>query len=207
MSVSVRLSAAPPKFPTTGPPPIRIDKPVTEKLDYFSAGLSILFGLYIAVIRLFQLYPISLGSGSHHSPTRSIFRHCWAVLCTAAYTGHVSYLSLAPRFDYSYNILANLMVGVIHNILWILFAIPATPFKRFPFTTGSNAKRWLPKPLWCVILMTGATALELFDFPPWYRIIDAHSLWHLATAPIAGIWYRFLVEDAKDDGWLWHELR
>jgi len=188
------------------PNPLRIDKPVTEKLDYFSAGLSILFGLYIAVIRLFHLYPNPLGPGSRDPRIRSILRHFWAALCTAAYLRHISYLSLAPRFDYGYNILANLMVGVIHNILWILFSIPATPFKRFPFTASSNTKQWISKPLWCVILMIAAMSLELFDFPPWYRIIDAHSLWHLATVPITGMWYEFLVEDAQGDGWVWHKL-
>ena len=204
MSVSRATPAAPPKFPTPTTHPIRIDKPITEKLDYFSAGLSILFGLYIAVIRLFHLYPTPLGS--HDSTIRSIFRHFWTALCASAYLGHISYLSLAPHFDYGYNILANLVVGTIHNILWILFGVPATPFKRFPYSATSKTKRWIPKPLWCVMLMIAAMMLELFDFPPWYRIIDAHSLWHLATAPIAGMWYDFLVEDSKDDGWVRHKL-
>ena len=52
-----------------------------------------------------------------------------------------------------------------------------------------------------VLLTTAATALELFDFPPWMFIIDAHALWHLSTVPITKSWYDFLVEDALDDGW------
>ena len=43
--------------------------------------------------------------------------------------------------------------------------------------------------------------LELFDFPPWWRVVDAHSLWHLATAPLAVLWYDFLINDAIDAGW------
>jgi hypothetical protein len=39
------------------------------------------------------------------------------------------------------------------------------------------------------------------DFPPWGRVVDAHALWHLATVPIAVMWYDFLVLDALDDGW------
>lgn len=50
-------------------------------------------------------------------------------------------------------------------------------------------------------MTTAATALELFDFPPWGRVIDAHSLWHLATVPIALFWYDFLLDDALDEGW------
>lgn len=165
-----------------------------------------------------HLYPGSPGQTSNRqSLIRSFLRRGWTAVCITAYIAHVSYLSLAQRFDYGYNILANLVIGVTHNILWVLYSIPATPFERFPFTDNSTAisssgksssrSRWVPKPLWCVLLTTAATMLELFDFPPWFRIIDAHSLWHLATAPIAGLWYSFLVEDSRDDGWVWHKLR
>jgi hypothetical protein len=51
------------------------------------------------------------------------------------------------------------------------------------------------------ILTMAATALELFDFPPWFGVIDAHSLWHLATAPIAVVWYDFILEDSLDPSW------
>jgi len=51
-----------------------------------------------------------------------------------------------------------------------------------------------------------ATGLELFDFPPWLRVIDAHALWHLATAPIAIYWYRFLLDDASDPSWRDYKL-
>jgi hypothetical protein len=46
-----------------------------------------------------------------------------------------------------------------------------------------------------------ATSLELFDFPPWHRTIDAHSLWHLSTAPLVFFFYDFLIKDARDEGW------
>lgn len=45
---------------------------------------------------------------------------------------------------------------------------------------------------------TMAMSFELFDFPPIKRTIDAHSLWHLATAFIARGWYDFLVKDAEE---------
>lgn len=58
-----------------------------------------------------------------------------------------------------------------------------------------------PKPAWSgrsAILVgatTAAMSLELFDFPPFLRILDAHSLWHLATMLIARGWYGFLIRD------------
>lgn len=196
------------------------DKPLTERLDYFSAGLTILFGLYAAVIRLFHLYPSeSLQQGRRGSTTiRSILRHLWTSLCIVLYLAHITYLSLAERFDYGFNIIANLVVGLLHNLLWLLFGIAATPLKRFPFADSASRhqklqspsetpRRWVKKPLVCVALMTAATLLEVFDFPPWYRVIDAHSLWHLATVPIASLWYDMLVEDSRDEGWVWHRLQ
>lgn len=38
---------------------------------------------------------------------------------------------------------------------------------------------------------------EVMDFPPFLWIIDAHSLWHFATAGLPFIFYRFLIDDCK----------
>jgi hypothetical protein len=40
-------------------------------------------------------------------------------------------------------------------------------------------------------------SLELFDFPPLGRVIDAHSLWHAATILLANGWYKFLIRDVN----------
>jgi post-GPI attachment to proteins factor 3 len=215
----------------------RADTPITEKLDYFSAALSILYSLFITVVRLLHIYtPVTLSyrqsgilaSSPRPSPSRKHLFRAWAFFCIMLYVGHVSYLSFSPRFDYGYNVLANVIVGLTHNALWIFFSIPYTPFRRFPFPSSPavshaqldplkrNAsalssqrhhrkavrRDWVPAPAYIALLTTLASALEIFDFPPWRRIIDAHSLWHLATTPIAVLWYRFLVQDSRDDGWI-----
>jgi len=41
-----------------------------------------------------------------------------------------------------------------------------------------------------VLGMTLASLLELADFPPLLWTFDAHSLWHLATAPNAYFMYK-----------------
>lgn len=94
------------------------DTPFTEKMDYFSAGFAILYSLFYTVLRLFHLY------------SRSPYLIPWLLLCLTLYISHISYLSLSPRFDYSYNILANLIIGLIHNALWVIFAIPNSPLHR-----------------------------------------------------------------------------
>ena len=177
------------------------DLPITEKLDYFSAALTILYALYYTIIRLFHLYP----SPANRLTPASIpwKRNLLACVCLLTYVAHVSYLTLLPRFDYSYNIVFNLVVGLTHNALWGLYVLPASLslFRRFPSRPKNYRPRFINKAAVFLVLTTAATSLELFDFPPWARIIDAHSLWHLSTAPIALKWYDYLVEESLDPSW------
>ncbi|KAH7928150.1 Per1-like protein [Leucogyrophana mollusca] len=182
------------------------DLPRTEKLDYFSAALAILYALYYAVVRLFHLYPLSRQRDTATEADRQWkkpVRLAWSSLCIVVYLAHVTYLSVLPRFDYTYNMGFNLGVGLTHNLLWLLYSLPPSLsiLRQFPYSPKSYKAPFASKAAIFVVLTTGATALELFDFAPWGRILDAHSLWHLSTAPIAKFWYDFLVEDALDDGW------
>ncbi|CAE6462102.1 unnamed protein product, partial [Rhizoctonia solani] len=148
------------------------DTPITEMLDYFSAGLVILYSLFFTVVRLFHLHPLTPNSSG---PTYKL----WAASCGLMYLGHISYLTLLPRFDYTYNMAANLIVGLVHNALWLLY--PWGSIRLFPGKDRKYRPSFSLQPALFVLLTTLATSLELFDFPPWYRTIDAHALWHLAT--------------------------
>ncbi|KAG8890150.1 hypothetical protein FRB98_000878 [Tulasnella sp. 332] len=165
------------------------DTPLTEKLDYFSAAANIMFALYGAGIRLFHAYD---------SPIRW---QLWTTTCLTAYITHITYLSITPRFDYTWNVIFNAILGALHNLFWLCFSVKYLHFRRFP----ERPITFLPKQYWkpgtLAVLTTLATLFELFDFPLWRRIIDAHSLWHLATAPITILWYWFLTEDGLDAGW------
>lgn len=179
------------------------DLPTTEKLDYFSAALSIGYSLYYTVIRLFHLYPRrNMLANTSLDPKRTI-RWAWALICVIIYVSHVSYLTLSPRFDYSYNITFNLTLGLTHNALWILYSLPSSlpVLRRFLSKSKTYRPSFASQAAVFVLLTTAATALELFDFPPWGRTIDAHALWHLSTAPIIPFWYNFLIADALDEGW------
>lgn len=127
----------------------------------------------------------------------------WAAICILAFIGHVSYLTLLPRFDYTYNMAFNLAVGMTHNILWLVYSFPSSLslIRRFPSRAKSYRPKFVSQAAVFVLVTTAATALELLDFPPWARTIDAHSLWHLATVPIVPFWYQFLIDDALDEGW------
>lgn len=176
-----------------------IDLPITEKLDYFSAALAIGYALFYTAVRLFHLYPSRLP----FAPARGRILTVWEILCLLTYLAHIGYLTLLPRFDYAYNMAFNLVIGMSHNILWLLYSLPSTVsiIHRFSARQMSYRPPYAYKAAIFVLLTTAATALELFDFPPWHRAVDAHALWHLATAPIAAFWYDFLIEDALDEGW------
>ncbi|KAI0285234.1 Per1-like protein [Russula brevipes] len=176
------------------------DTPLTEKLDYFSAALAILYALYMTVVRLFHLYP---GTRAYPGrPGRFAISYAWRALAAVAYFAHVAYLGLSPRFDYTYNVIFNLVLGLVHNALWLLFALPGSSwFARYAAMPRSYRPAHAGTAAVTVALTTAATALELFDFPPLGRVLDAHALWHLATAPLAVLWYDFLLTDAQDAGW------
>jgi hypothetical protein len=73
--------------------------------------------------------------------------------------------------------------------------VPVSTPRSPPPSSNRKSKRQLQKIIFLLIL---ASSLEVFDFPPIARALDAHALWHAATVPIAAMWYQWLVEDARE---------
>lgn len=148
------------------------DFPLTEKLDYWAAGANVLYGLYLAVVRIFRL-------DLESTPYRPTLRRFWTAICVLLYTLHVGYLTFWS-WDYTYNMIANVVVGIIQNLMWTGFSI---------FRYRRLEKSWTAWPGMIVAWIIMAMSLELLDFPPWKGLIDAHSLWHLGTVVPAVWWY------------------
>ncbi|KAF4546645.1 Mn2+ homeostasis protein [Lasiodiplodia theobromae] len=153
----------------------------TEKMDYFGAGASVLYGLYYTPIRIWRW--------DRSDPPYPSVRRAWTALCLLLYAAHVAYLTLW-RWDYTYNMAANVAVGIVHNLMWSWFAIER--YRRLKRT-------WAAWPGLIVAWIIMAMSLELLDFPPWKGMIDAHSLWHLGTVLPTVWWYMFLIRDAEED--------
>jgi len=149
------------------------DFTLTEQLDYFGAGASVLYGLYYTVVRVFGLYP-----GGRRGATGAL--RPWTILCLALYAAHVGYLTLV-RWDYTYNMAANVACGAVHNVLWAWFS-----WRRWRATR----RQWAIWPGLVVAWLLGVMSLELFDFPPLWGTIDAHGLWHLGTIAPTVLWYK-----------------
>lgn len=154
---------------------------ITEKLDYFAAGANVLYGMYYTLIRIFRL--------ERPTPRRRSVLRAWTGVCAALYLSHVAYLTLV-RWDYTYNMAANILCGVVQNVLWSWFS-----YHRWRGTR----RGWAVWPGVVVAWVLVAMSLELLDFPPIWGVVDAHSLWHLGTIAPTVLWYNFLVKDAQDD--------
>ncbi|KIS66800.1 uncharacterized protein UMAG_04859 [Mycosarcoma maydis] len=112
------------------------DKNWTEKLDYFSAGSVVMSALFFSAARLFRLAP--------GSKRFVLLRR----VCMAALALHVLYLSIG-RFDYAYNMAANVVIGLIHTLLWLMYSLRPTTFPSNPLvdrTAYSRAAMRATKP-------------------------------------------------------------
>lgn len=193
----------------------------TERWDYFSAAMLLLSGFFLTVCRIFQIQP--------NTPLFKRFR--WTLV--GAWVLHVLYLLSHVRLDYSYNMLACTLLGVVHNLLWLAYAQAPNLLSRLankslrlakwssghrddndstessavtrPLSTGALSGRLRQRLELLTLAMFLAPALELFDFPPLLRLVDAHALWHLATVPLTIYFYRWLADDANESvsmrGW------
>ncbi|KAG0710745.1 Post-GPI attachment to proteins factor 3 [Chionoecetes opilio] len=146
------------------------DTPWTERLDYFCAFSMVLFNLFGLMVRL-------LG------PQRAYLRDGVAIAGLLFFTYHVWYLSKG-RFDYGYNMKVNVLVGALNGFGWVSWSVPR--LKTRPYV------RWC---MYTVVAAMASMLLELWDFPPLLWTFDAHALWHLVTAPLPFMWYRFLEND------------
>lgn len=150
---------------------------VTERLDYFSAIGQILFGLYVALVRLLRL----------DVPNKRIKRKLVSYLLVGFYILHVSYLTFI-RFNYAYNMLAGVIIGVSQTLLWIYLGMKL-------YVRTREAIDLLPVAL--VLAVMAGMSLELNDFSPYWLIFDAHSLWHASTVLPTWFWYKWMQHDLK----------
>lgn len=187
----------------------------TERLDYYFAGLTVLLGFYGIGYRYFKLY----------LPERRLALWLFTSACIAAYAGHV--YRLVSDWLYTYNMRANIFVGVLQNVVWCLscFALYTKYYEREngdekvialthlnyvdpkrvilgTFYTKSAKLYSLYPLLLCLIVVLGML-LEVFDFSPiFYDLVDAHSLWHLVTVvPAFCGWYDWMIWDINENVW------
>lgn len=150
--------------------------------------------LHYALIRVFGLQ----GARSHSAWLAPV-----SALLALIVVGHFAYVSSLPLFPYGYHIAVAAALGMLGNLVWVGWSASFVARPRIlgiqwpaPYPPGPRTPRrnWTPALL--VALTIAAMSLELLDFPPILRVLDAHAAWHAATIPLALAWWDFLVKDA-----------
>lgn len=161
-----------------------------ERLDYFFAGMTVLTGFYAISVRFFKLY----------KPEHTLKRKVLATVCVLMYVSHV--VRLLNDWSYTYNMKANVVIGVLQNILWIVLA--CIQFKKISnkkLTLMQNLMHseynWTLTPIVLVMSVIFGMSFELFDFAPYFQLIDAHAMWHFVTIWPTVWWYPYMVKDSN----------
>ena len=156
----------------------------TTMLDYISALIFLCLSLWISFYRIF---------GRVVGKVVSVIIFCFGfVMLLSRIVAMVKY-----PLDFGFHMNICISISVIQTIFWLYWALFAKDRKTI--TTFQKGI--------CVLVQvwfSAAAALEIFDFPPLWGILDAHSLWHFATIPLGFIWYHFWALDCvcelKDEG-------
>jgi hypothetical protein len=161
------------------------DTLVTERLDYLGAGAYVLYGLFFAPIRILRWHGAQDGvpeKGGRSQSQKAGLVRLWSLFCLGLYGAHIFYL-LVIRWNYTYNMAANVVVGLLHSVCWTAFSV---------YESRKRGYGWQAWPGCIVAMIVSVMGLELLDFPPWGRMVDAHSLWHLGTVVPTLWWYKYV---------------
>ncbi|KAL1405221.1 hypothetical protein Q8F55_008846 [Vanrija albida] len=186
------------------------DTPITERLDYFSAMITIAFTLLYAIVRIFGIVtPKTISPLVYPVSSAVAIFVLW----------HFFYVLSFPHFPYGYHVGVAIVIGMIHNVLWLIWTLSfyvelptvsindtllAWP-EPYPPRNARASRRpaHATMPAILVGLTMAAMTFEILDFAPIYRFLDSHALWHLATIPLGEKWWEYMCADANElDGGL-----
>jgi len=149
---------------------------LTERLDYFFAGATVLSGLHALIIRVFRfdLKP---------------WKKLWTTrICLLMYIYH--FIKLNLNWSYTYNMQANITIAILQYLLLIILS-----YQHF-INNYWKKSLWLT-PLGLILSVIFGMSFEIFDFINLKYQIDAHAIWHLTTI-LPGFWlYKFFYQDIE----------
>lgn len=163
---------------------------ITEKLDYFFAGGTVLTGFHAIFARMTRL--------DQHPRIAKLFS------LSVAFIFALHLLRLYIDWSYTYNMRFNVFFGLLQYLLLLLLAYQNYSSLRAPrHATQRSAYDRRASHIFnlCVVpvLLVGSTAmamsLELFDFFLYSWQIDAHALWHMCTIWPSWVLYSFFLHD------------
>lgn len=165
------------------------DRPLTEKMDYFWAGGTVISAFHAISIRVTRL------------DKRPQLAKVFTWIIGAIFGLHV--LRLAIQWSYAYNMRFNVAFGILQYILVFVLS-----YQNYCTLQQKKKARNLPhkvytkrvyalcvQPILLVVITSLALSLELFDFFSYTYQIDAHAIWHLSTIWPSWVLYDFLLAD------------
>jgi hypothetical protein len=133
---------------------------ITEKLDYYGVFLSLVVSVYIAAVRFW------FGSAVQWRVKRLAVATSAAATagCSAAFLYRMQFV----KFDYGLHVTVCAVLMLLHAGIYTTMWLKGCPQARY-MVIGHIC-------LFC------AAPLEIGrDFPPFFKWIDGHGLWHLAA--------------------------
>lgn len=151
--------------------------------DYVSALLFVACGLLLALRRL-------LGSVTNMYVLRLVF------FVGCGLVGWRVNQMMMGKVSFSSHMTLCIGIVVVTTIIWVLWCLHGAWLVRNNKRKINTQLRW--KMFICQLFFIAATSLELFDFPAFFGLFDAHALWHAATVPIGFYWFHVWIEDGRE---------
>lgn len=147
------------------------DFPITEFLDYTATYLNILGLFYLCCMRIGR---------KMSATTKGIMTVLFAVFYLQYF-----YCMAVGTLSYAMNMDVNVFTGTISGLGWIIWCIQ---------NRKQTHCKWM---LLFYFFFTLSSIFEIWDFPPYFWVFDAHSCWQLSTVPAIFVLYKFFIEDCK----------
>ncbi|XBW37393.1 hypothetical protein QEN19_002973 [Hanseniaspora menglaensis] len=155
---------------------------ITEKLDYFFAGGTVLSGFYAISMR------VVVGGDKRKQKKYGLIGF---LICSVIFFAHV--LKLYIDWSYTYNMRFNIFFGILQYIM--LITVGVNNYFKYRNSKYLNVFKLSATPV-LLVLFTGASmSFELFDiFIPQLQL-DSHAIWHGLTIWPSFKLYEFFIED------------
>lgn len=155
--------------------------PFSSLIDYVSALLLISYSLWLALRRI-------MGAYVNSKLVITLF-----VLYSALILNRIR-LMIQNKISFNSHMTLAILLSCTHIIIWMLWIIYQCYRKDNNYDKLTRKRTYII--IFCQVWFIAASMFELFDFPPFFGIFDAHSLWHFATPLLGSLWYYFWRLDA-----------
>lgn len=155
---------------------------ITEKLDYFFAGGTVLSGFYAVSMRLL------LGNDKQKQKR---YGFAGFLVCILIFSAHI--LRLYFDWSYTYNMRFNIFFGLLQYIMLITLGI--TNYLKHRNNKYLSLYKLSITPIMLVVFTGLSMSFELFDiFIPEIQL-DSHAIWHGLTIWPSFKLYEFFIAD------------